>query len=219
MITNKYEAPPNYQPLRQQRLQQIQEDYFPPPQKNNYLFSSSPPRYIPTALYQPDYDDTFDPQSNFEVRISVKLYTAIIALMIVAFFFIPVPKLDGSFDWMAVVFMLGCLLGAGYSAIKILDRKTYLTIDENGLHFYKNRLYIPWEHIVATHFYTDDDGESSIYKLVIDYIDAITGTCKTELFSLTDYDKSQGEIALAITWYQKQYWESQKTMNLHTQTT
>ncbi len=218
MITNKYESPPNYQPLKQQRLRQIQEDYFPPPQKHNYLFSSSPPRYIPTALYQPDYDDTFDPQSDFEVCISQNLYTATIALLIAAFFFIPVPKADGSFDWMALVIMIVCLLGIVYSAIKLLDRKAYLTVDKKGLHFYNNDLFIPWDNIITTHFYIDDSGESNTYKLVTDYIDAITGTCQTERFLLTDYDKSPGEIALAINYYQQQYAVLQKITNLPIQT-
>lgn len=218
MITNKYESPPNYQPLKQQRLRQIQEDYFPPPQKHNYLFSSSPPRYIPTALYQPDYDDTFDPQTVFQVKNSTKVFIALIPILIFGCFFTVVPKDNGSLDDADYLMMAGGLVGILYSVAQLCDRTAYLIIHHNGLYFYKNSLYIPWEHIIAIHFYIDDSGDSNIYKLVTDYIDAITDTCQTERFLLTDYDKSPGEIALAINYYQQQYAVLQKITNLPIQT-
>jgi hypothetical protein len=202
MITNKYESPPNYQKLKQQRLRQIQEDYFPPPKKSNCFFPSAPPRYVPTVLYQPDHDNQFDPQSHFEVCISQRLYTATIFILIAAFFFVPIPKTVGSFNWMSLFFRLGCLLGVGYGILKILDRKARLTINENGLLFDKNDLFIPWEHIIATHLYIDDDREEERYKLVTDYVDVGNDTWSTEIFELKDYDKSAGEIALAINHYQ-----------------
>jgi hypothetical protein len=205
MITNKYESPPNYQPLKQQRLRQIQEDYFPPPKKNNSLFSSSPPQYLSTTLYVPDYDDQFDLQSNFVVCISQRLYTAIIFILIAAFFFFPVPKTDGSFNWMALAFMIGCFIGVVYCTFKLFDRSIYLSMDEKGLHFHNHDLFIPWGHVIATHFYIDDSDDNDIYQLVTDYVDAASGTCKTEVFNLKEYDKSPGEIALAIQYYQQNH--------------
>jgi hypothetical protein len=218
MITNKYESPPNYQPLKQQRLRQIQEDYFPPPQKINCLFYSPPPHYTPTALYQPNYDDTFDPQTVFQVKKSTEVFIALIPILIFGCFFTVVPNYNGSLDDGAYLIMAGGLVGILYSVAQICDRKAYLIIHQNGLYFYKSSLYIPWEHVIATHFYKDDSSESNIYKLVTDYVDAITDTCQTERFLLTDYDKSLGEIALAITWYQQQFMKSQKITNLLIQT-
>lgn len=218
MITNKYESPPNYQAIKAQRLRQIQEDYFPPPRKHKYLFSSSPPRYISTALYQPDYDDTFNPQTVFQVKKSTEVFIALIPILIFGCFFTVVPNYNGSLDDRDYLMMAGGLVGILYSVAQICDKKAYLIIHQNGLYFYKNSLYIPWEHVIATHFYNDDSDESNIYKLVTDYVDAISGTCQTERFLLTDYDKSLGEIALAITWYQQRFIESQKITNLPIQT-
>jgi hypothetical protein len=202
MITTKYESPPDYQKLKQQRLREIQETYFPPPKKSCFLFRSPPARYIPTDLYQPDYDDEFTPSPIFEVKNSVKLHTFIIALLIFGCFFTVIPNADGSLDTGYYVLMGLGLIGIVYSVIKICDKTAYLTIDPQGLYFYNSGLLIRWEHVIALYFFIEEYDDDATQKLIVDYIDTTTDTCNKIAFPIKDYDKNLGQIALALQYYQ-----------------
>lgn len=100
--------------------------------------------------------------------------------------------------YMNLLMSLGFIL---YGLVKIADRKPKLVVDRNGLYFYKNNLYVAWEYVIATHIRKETNGDDTTYQLITDYIDAATDECKTHAFVLQGYDKTPGEIAMAITYY------------------
>jgi hypothetical protein len=205
MITNKYESPPNYQNLKQLRLRQIQEDYFPPPRNKCCQLFSSPVKYTHTTDYASRSTDDFSPREVLQVKNSIGINIIQIVFAVFGFFFPVIPKPDGTIELGAWLFMLTGLVLIVHSIIKIRDKRSYLTIHGNGMYFYKSSLFIPWEHTIATHVFEDTSGDDNTYKLVTDYVDGVTGECRTELFTISGYDKSAGEIALAISWYQHKY--------------
>jgi hypothetical protein len=202
MITNKYESPPNYQSLKERRLRQIQEDYFPPPPKSFFkgiFYQGSP--YTHTSNYAPDPGDDFSPDELFEVKNAVKenFYQIIFAVLIFLFFFIPA---DNGIS--PLYFSIPCSAALIiHAVVKMKDRRPRLMIDADGLHFYKRDLFISWGNIIATHIFLDRSEDSPVSKLVTDYIDELTGQCQTHQFEINGYDKKAGAIAVAITWYQK----------------
>jgi len=201
MITNQYESPPHYATLKQQRLKQIQEDYFPPPDNTKYFFSHPKTEYIPTDFYPPDYDDDFSPHTIFEVRHSIVSNALMVTFVIVGFLLVAIlNNKDASREvtYMNLLMSLGFIL---YGLVKIADRKPKLVVDRNGLYFYKNNLYVAWEYVIATHIRKETNGDDTTYQLITDYIDAATDECKTHAFVLQGYDKTPGEIAMAITYY------------------
>jgi hypothetical protein len=200
MITNKYESPPNYQNLKQLRLRQIQEDYFPPPLKSSFdKFFKQQPVYTNTA----DYIHSFEAENlfheNFEVKNSVLTNIAGLCFSLIFSFFLltsePSKKNPDYFSW---VFTLILLPIAIMCLIRLSDRQAKLTITNNGLNFAKNKISIRWEQVIATHILQDETGDDTRYQLITDYIDEDYGCCKVENFLISGHDKGYEAIAAAI---------------------
>jgi hypothetical protein len=208
MITNKYESPPNnYQSLKEQRLRQIQEDYFPPPYKSSLdKFFKRQPVYTNTA----DYTHSFETENlfhrDFEVRNSV---AANITGLVLSVLFMLIPVLativGDNPGYFFFIFSLIGLWPAIYCVKNILNKKPRLTLTEKGMYFMKNNISITWEQVIAAHILKEDSGDDTTYKLVTDYIDEQHGDCKVESFVIVNYDKDDTAIAAAIE-YKKRLW-------------
>jgi hypothetical protein len=208
----------DYETRKQQRLRQIQEDYFPPPPKgfwNQLVYNAESP-YTHTDNYAPNANDCFYPDTFFEVRRSVKEAITQIIFAIVAA--IPLTFI-GEFNPLSLIFTLPLVIGLTiHAVIKILDKKAYLTIDERGLFFYKGHIFIDWRLVIATHIYADRSGDSISYFLVVDYIDNKDGLAKTHRFTLDAWNQTKGNIVLALKFYKQRNMELQKITNLPIQT-
>jgi hypothetical protein len=207
MITNKYESPPNYQSLKEQRLRQIQEDYFPPPQKSSFdKFFKRQPVYTNTA----DYTHAFETENlfhgDFEVRNSI---TANITGLVLSVLFMLIPVLativGDNPGYFFFTFSLTGLWPALYCVKNIADKKPRLILTDKGMYFMKNNISITWEQVIATHILKEESGDDTTCKLITDYIDEQHSECKTAHFVIENYDKDDTAIAAAIE-YKKRLW-------------
>lgn len=196
MITNKYESPPNYQQRKQQRLRQIQEDYFPPPPDGFFRkFFRDRPLYIPCENYTNKYLP-----SPLPLHINYSRKSNYITIVI-AFVFGAWPYLlnqvnvnaDNVFSSIVVT---GIIIG---SALKqLLHRKPLMVISEQSFLFIKDNLEVAWEHIVAAHVLEEHDGDGTNYYIIIDYYDVYEDYFKVHRFAANNYDVNYEVIAATV---------------------
>jgi hypothetical protein len=215
MTTNKTESPLHYQALKQKRLQQIQQDYFPPPPKSSFeqLFSNNT-TYTSVAHYPLETDQIFSPHEQFTVRKSSKTYAFLFYLFFFMTLFTAIPTghaLQRRSAWIYLLFMVGCTV---YAAIKLLDKRPHLAINAKGIQFNRKGFAIGWPYLIAAHIYEKDTDEDTDYQLVVDYYDAVRGQLAIERFTLGNFNKSPGQIAAAIHWFGQRYAMSAESANL-----
>jgi hypothetical protein len=199
MITNKYESPPGYQHLKQQRLRQIQEDYFPPPPKSCFKrLLSNPPVYTNTAEYILSFESRQQLYENFQLKHSVTYNRTSLIFLLVFLSYAICISLHSKETGFSILLLLFVMLPPLKNCIRsIADKTPQLTITKCEIRFEKKALFIPWQFVIATHI-LEERGEDTRYSLVVDYYDTVEGYSKTEKLLICGYDHDCKAIAVAV---------------------
>jgi hypothetical protein len=189
----------DYATRKQQRLQVIAEEYFPPPPEGFFKkMLCNQPTYRPCQNYTKIKAPSPIPLYVRYSRSGNYIFIAMVLIMAALSYLL--KKGDSVTSNGGTIVVLAIMISIPIK--RLLYRKPLLIVSESGLLFTKEDLAIDWQHIIAAHILAEP-GEDTAYYLIIDYYDVVYDYFKAHRFQLGGYDMGYDRIASTIAFFQQ----------------